>query len=215
MSIGLFVTLVELLVLGFVIGLTGALAPGPTLIATIQSAIHHGWKSGPHVTGGHIIAEFLVVLLIATGISFLPDGSPVLIAMIGGFALIIFGGMTLRSAGNATLSLSETDSYSRSPVIAGLVTSISNPYFWIWWFSVGSALLVSSLASGFVGLVAFILGHWLSDLSWFTFVSVSVHKSRVLINDWEYRLILFACGALLIIFGIWFIISGFLLTTTG
>lgn len=208
-------SLVELGILGFVIGLTGALAPGPTLIATIQSAVRHGWMSGPQVTGGHIIAEFFVVLLIATGVSFLPDGSPVLIAAIGGSALIIFGGMTLRSAGKASFSVSESGTHMQSPVIAGLITSISNPYFWIWWFSVGGALLISSLASGFAGMVAFIAGHWLSDLSWFTFVSVSIDKSRTFIKDREYRIVLQVCGALLIIFGIWFIISGLSLSFPG
>jgi threonine/homoserine/homoserine lactone efflux protein len=201
-------SLVELGVLGFVIGLTGALAPGPTLIATIQSAIREGWKSGPKVTCGHIFAELLVVILIAAGIPFLPESSSLLIAVVGGIALFIFGVLTVQSARGATLSLSSPSTGSRSPVVAGLLTSISNPYFWIWWFSVGSALLISSLASGLAGLVAFIIGHWLSDLSWFTLVSVSVHKSRVLLGDREYKLILYGCGAVLMIFGIWFVASG-------
>jgi len=201
-------TLVELGVLGFVIGLTGALAPGPTLIATIQSAMRQGWKSGPLVTCGHIIAEFLIVILIAAGIPFLPTGSSVLIGGVGGAALIIFGVLTIRSARGATLSTVSESSKMQSPLIAGLVTSISNPYFWIWWFSVGSALLLSSLASGIAGLVAFILGHWLSDLSWFTLVSISIFKSRALLGDREYMIILLACGAVLIIFGAWFIVSG-------
>ncbi len=204
-------TLPELAILGFVIGLTGALTPGPTLIATIQSAVTHGWKSGPVVTGGHILAEFLVVILIAGGISFLPDGSPRIIAAIGGTALVIFGLLTLKSAAASSLSSEQTGIPSRSPLAAGLVTSISNPFFWIWWFSVGSALLMSSLASGTAGLVAFLSGHWLSDLSWFTVVSVSIHRSRSLIRDREYRFILYGCGALLIVFGGWFLCSGFLL----
>ncbi len=201
-------SLVELGILGFVIGLTGALAPGPTLIATIQSAIREGWKSGPLVTGGHIIAELLVVILIAAGIPFLPEQSSLLIAVAGGIALIIFGALTIRSARGATLSMASTPAGSHSPFVAGLITSISNPYFWIWWFSVGSALLLSSLASGLAGLVAFICGHWLSDLSWFTLVAISVHKSRVLLGDREYMLILYACGVVLVIFGIWFVVSG-------
>ena len=159
------------------------------------------------VTGGHIIAEFLVVLLIAAGIPFLPAGSAPLIAWIGGLALIVFGIMTLITAKDASISPTPQSSGSHSAVIAGLVTSVSNPYFWIWWFSVGSALLLSSLASGLAGLIAFIIGHWLSDLSWFTLVSVSVHKSRVLIKDRQYRFILIGCGSLLIAFGCWFIVS--------
>jgi len=204
-------SLLEIGILGFVIGLTGALTPGPTLIATIQSSISHGWKSGPYVTGGHILAEFLFVIFIATGISILPGGSPQVIAAIGGTALLIFGIMTLKSAGNTSLEMSSPAGSIPSPLVAGIVTSISNPYFWIWWFSVGSALLISSLSSGIAGLVAFIAGHWLSDLGWFTFVSVSVHKSRSLIRDREYRIILYLCGGILIFFGGWFLISGFLL----
>lgn len=202
-------SLVELGVLGFVIGLTGALAPGPTLIATIQSAIREGWKSGPLVTCGHILAELLIVILIAAGIPFLPEGSSLVIAGVGGAALFVFGVLTVQSARGATLSLSSRSPGSRSPVVAGLITSISNPYFWIWWFSVGSALLISSLASGLAGLVAFIAGHWLSDLSWFTLVSVSIHKSRVLLGDREYKFILYGCGGVLMIFGVWFVVSGF------
>lgn len=201
-------SLIELGVLGFIIGLTGALAPGPTLIATIQSSIRHGWTSGPRVTGGHVIAEFLVVILIAAGIPFLPEGSSILIAGIGGIALLVFGAMTIRSARSSVLKVTDNAQDGASPFLAGLVTSILNPYFWIWWFSVGSALLLSSLNSGILGLVAFITGHWLSDLSWFTFVSVSVHKSRAFLGNREYMFIMVGCGLLLILFGVWFIYSG-------
>lgn len=142
-------------------------------------------------------------------IPFLPQGSSLVIAGVGGAALFVFGVLTVQSARGATLSLSSRSVGSRSPVVAGLITSISNPYFWIWWFSVGSVLLISSLANGLAGLVAFITGHWLSDLSWFTLVSVSIHKSRVLLGDREYKLILYACGGVLMIFGVWFIVSEF------
>ncbi|HWQ66093.1 MAG TPA: LysE family transporter [Methanospirillum sp.] len=201
-------SLIEIGMLGFVIGLTGALAPGPTLIATITTTIRNGWMSGPRVTGGHIMAEIFVVILIALGIPFLPAGGAALISGIGGIALIIFGVLTIQAAKTATIA-AESDSYQgSSPVIAGLVTSLSNPYFWIWWFSVGSALLVTSYTSGVAGLLVFIAGHWIADLSWFTLVSVSVHKSRVLLGDREYRMILVGCGTILLIFGLWFILSG-------
>ncbi|MFH0966258.1 MAG: LysE family transporter [Methanobacteriota archaeon] len=201
-------SILEILVLGFIIGLTGALAPGPTLIATIKSTIQGGWMSGPWITIGHIIAEVLVVVLIVAGIPFLPPGSAIYIAGVGGAALILFGIMTLKIARGENFTISESPPSLDSPVIAGLITSVSNPYFWIWWFSVGSALLLSSLTSGLTGLVAFMTGHWLSDISWFTFVSVCVHKSRVFIGDREYRFILLICGLILIAFGAWFILSG-------
>jgi threonine/homoserine/homoserine lactone efflux protein len=40
---------IETLILAFTIGLTGALAPGPTLVATINSSLQRGWTMGPKV----------------------------------------------------------------------------------------------------------------------------------------------------------------------
>jgi threonine/homoserine/homoserine lactone efflux protein len=200
----------DLFLLGFFIGLTGAMAPGPTLIATIQNSLHFGWVSGPRVTLGHVIAEFFVVLLIATGISVIPQGTNPLISIFGGIALCIFGYMTITGAREAELNVSEDHKIQSTPEVAGLITSVTNPYFWIWWLSVGSALLISSLSLGISGLVAFITGHWLADLSWFTFVSFGVHRSRKVFKTHTYRLILIICGLLLVAFGLWFAIGGIL-----
>jgi threonine/homoserine/homoserine lactone efflux protein len=198
---------IDLFFLGFFIGLTGALAPGPTLIATIQNSLHFGWTSGPRVTFGHVIAEFFVVVLIATGLSVIPQNTNSLISIIGGIALCIFGYMTIAGARDAEFDVSDEKIQSR-PEVAGFITSVTNPYFWIWWFSVGSALLISSLSLGIAGLIAFISGHWMADLSWFTFVSYGVHRSRKVLNTHIYRRILIICGLLLVVFGLWFVIGG-------
>ncbi len=195
----------DLAVMGFLIGLTGALAPGPTLIATIRSSLCIGWTGGPRVTLGHIISEMGIVVLIAAGVSSLHESFRPLIAGVGGVALILFGAMTLYGARGATISTHIVSESSKGPVIAGLVTSLSNPYFWIWWFSVGNALLLSSLNQGIMGLIAFISGHWAADLLWFTLVSVSIHRSCTLMSDRMYQGVLFLCGTLLILFGIWFL----------
>ncbi|NLL10730.1 MAG: LysE family transporter [Methanomicrobiales archaeon] len=196
----------ELAFMGFVIGLTGALAPGPTLIATIRSALHTGWTAGPKVTFGHIITEAAIIVLIVAGISSFPSTLQPAISMLGGTALVLFGGMTLSGARRASFSTDISMERLSGPVIAGFVTSVTNPYFWIWWFSVGSALLLSSMSHGIAGLVAFTAGHWASDLGWFTAVSVSIHHSKAMLSDRMYRGILLLCGMILIIFGFWFLI---------
>ncbi len=201
-------SVVDLAFLGFIIGLTGAIAPGPTLIATISASIKTGWTGGPKITGGHIIAEFLIVALIAIGIPFIPADITHIVAIPGGIALIAFGILTIRSVKGATLQVQETERGNHTPVIAGLVTSLSNPYFWIWWISVGSALLISSFAEGFFGVAAFLLGHWSADLGWFTFVSTGIHSSRHMLTDQAYRYILGVCGLFLCLFGGYFIFIG-------
>ena len=77
--------LINMLVLGFLIGLTGALAPGPTLIATINASLQGGWTMGPRVTLGHVAVEIFMVILILAGLSMVTGGYSWLIAGIGTF----------------------------------------------------------------------------------------------------------------------------------
>jgi threonine/homoserine/homoserine lactone efflux protein len=200
----------DMLVLGFLIGLTGAIAPGPTLVATINASVKGGWTAGPKVTFGHIAVEVLMVVVIVAGLSVILSGYSVLIAGIGGAALIVFGILTIAGARHAAIGVAADVSQQAGPVLAGLVTSISNPYFWIWWLSVGSAMLIGATEGGIVAMAAFIAGHWSADLSWYTLVSASIHKGRFLLGVREYRVVLAACGAFLIAFGLYYISSFFL-----
>ena len=195
----------EMLLLGFIIGLTGALAPGPTLVATINSSLKGGWTMGPRVTLGHILVEIVMVVLIIAGLAIVFEDFSWLIAGIGGIALVLFGIFTMLESRHAKIDLSPTGSSSKDPLLAGIITSISNPYFWLWWFTVGSALLMGALAGGIIVALAFILGHWGADLGWLTLISVSVHKGRFFLGEREYRVILGICGIFLVLFGGYFV----------
>jgi threonine/homoserine/homoserine lactone efflux protein len=199
----------NMILLGFLIGLTGALAPGPTLIATINASLKRGWSAGPLVTLGHIMVEVVMVGLIVAGLSLFIGDYAWLIAGIGGFALVIFGILTILESRQAYIDITGNNQPTTSPFLAGAVTSISNPYFWIWWFTVGSALLIGAYQGGIIPVLAFIVGHWMADLGWFTLVSVSIHKGRFILGEKQYRLILAVCGVFLMCFG------GYYLYTAG
>jgi threonine/homoserine/homoserine lactone efflux protein len=199
--------IVGMLGLGFVIGLTGALAPGPTLIATINSSLAGGWSMGPRVTLGHACVELFMVIIIIAGLSVAVSAYSAVIAAVGGLALIIFGILTIIEARVVSLSFSETPSASPRPFLAGIITSISNPYFWIWWFTVGSALLIGAYQGGLILAVAFIFGHWGADLAWLTLVSASIHRGRFVLDETYYRWILGLCGFFLIGFGLYYLVT--------
>lgn len=205
----MIVEFLNMIILGFLIGLTGTLAPGPTLIATINASLKRGWSAGPLVTLGHIMVEVVMVGLIVAGLSLFIGDYAWLIAGIGGFALVIFGILTLLESRQAHIDITGNDPHATSPFLAGAVTSISNPYFWIWWFTVGSALLIGAYQGGIILVLAFILGHWMADLGWFTLVSVSIHKGRFILKEKQYRVILAVCGVFLMCFG------GYYLYTAG
>lgn len=197
--------LISLFTFSLIIGLTGALAPGPTLIAAINASFTSGWRAGPLVSFGHMIAEVGVILLIIAGLGTLIGSATWAIGMVGGVALILFGYMTLSSARGAAVPTGYEQIDSRAPIAAGIVTSVSNPYFWIWWFTIGAALLWSSMEGGLVAGGVFMAGHWAADIGWFTLVSASIHRGRFFLSDRGYRVVLGACGFFLIGFGIVFI----------
>ena len=192
--------------LGLVIGLTGALAPGPTLVATINASISCDWKIGPKVVVGHMIAESVIFLLIVLGLATLALPYTSAIALIGGIALIAFGALTIAGSRRATLNGPVTGTVS-NPYLAGLVTSVANPYFWIWWLTIGSAMVIAGLSGGIVLAAVFMVGHWCADLGWFTLVSAGVSQGRTILSDTTYRWIMGACGVFLILFGAYYLVK--------
>lgn len=89
------------LVLGLLIGFTGALAPGPTLVATINASLNGNWAAGLKVSLGHIVIETAIFFLIILGLAGIASPYTAHIALVGGVALIVFGIMTI--AGSAGL----------------------------------------------------------------------------------------------------------------
>jgi len=197
------------LVLGFLIGLTGALAPGPTLVATINASLAGNWTAGLKVTLGHIMIETAIFFLIILGLASIASPYTTVIAVIGGIALVIFGIMTISGSRSASLSTAPEQG-AASPYMAGFLTSAANPYFWIWWLSVGSALLISSLEGGLILAVIFMIGHWGADGSWYVFVSTGVSKGRTILSDTAYHRIMAACGVFLVLFGLYYLSGPFL-----
>jgi threonine/homoserine/homoserine lactone efflux protein len=196
--------ILQMLAMAFTIGLTGALAPGPTLVATVNSSLKEGWTAGPKVAAGHALVETLIFLLIIGGLADAMQEYSRTIALAGGLALIIFGFMTVKGSRNATLAAPEGQVIGNA-YLAGVATSAANPYFWIWWLSVGSALVLSGLKSGVIMAALFMIGHWVADFGWLILVSISLDRGRSILSERSYRRILGICGGFLVCFGIYFL----------
>ncbi|WMW25616.1 LysE family transporter [Methanolobus sediminis] len=199
--------LLQMLAIGFVVGMTGALVPGPMLFVTIDTSLKRGWKAGPEIFAGHAILEFLVCILIIYGITAVSDNTVMAISILGGATLVVFGILTIKNAKGAASSMHQHDKATSKPVLAGIVTSASNPYFWLWWLAAGSALILQGLEIGLIAAVMFMIGHWLADLGYFTVVSTSFSKGKKLMSPKVYERVLLSCGLFLVLFGSWFIIG--------
>jgi threonine/homoserine/homoserine lactone efflux protein len=201
--------ILKMLGIGFFLGLTGALVPGPMLFATIETSLTKGWLSGPKVVSGHALIELVIFVLIVAGFSTqAAQGAVLWISIVGGAVLVVFGIMTIKEGKHATLS--GGNSVFKSPFAAGVVTSISHPYFWLWWLTVGAGLVLMGLEISLVAAVIFLLGHLIADLSWYTLVSTAFSRGKSLMSEGTYQKILVGCGVFLMVFGVWFMTSQWL-----
>lgn len=201
----------SLLVLGitsFLIALSGALVPGPLFTLTVSESARRGAATGPLIILGHGLLEIMVVVLVLSGLSpFLRhDTTRQLISLIGGCMLVVMGILLLRDVPKARLDApSEKKGKGMNLIVTGMVGSITNPYWVIWWATIGLGYLVSSLRFGMAGVIVFFLGHISADLAWYSLVSYAVSKGRKIMGERGYRAVLLFCGIFLILFGGWFV----------
>lgn len=160
---------------------------------------------------GHALLEAALVAAIVLGIKPLLT-EPLFIRVVGvtgGLFLLFMGLSMIRSAytGVEVQSTRRSDS-GLSGVLAGALFSLSNPYWLIWWISIGAAYLVLALKFGLLGVVCFFFGHILADLLWYSLISFSVSYGRDWLEGMPYRLLMGSCGTFLSLLAATFI-SGY------
>jgi threonine/homoserine/homoserine lactone efflux protein len=203
--------LILFILTSFAVGLSGALVPGPMLTVTVSDSVEKGFLTGPLVVLGHFIVEIILIVFILAGFSWLVGSTEVaiIIGTLGGIMLIYMGYTTSKSKVDLS-DISDTDEPSSKyeSILKGIVTSVSNPYFFIWWATIGLAFLFKGVEiAGLVGLVGFIIGHWSADLGWFSTVSFFSSKGSDIMSEKQYKLMMKICGLFLIVLGAYFLIT--------
>lgn len=180
--------------------------PGPLLVVDISETPRSGWQTGPIITSGHALTEMVVVMLFAFGLAAISEMTEItrFIGILGGFALIVMGAMMAYDilSGRVSYGTEKSSPSARHKLVGkGIVATLSNPYWFIWWATVGLALLINSRPHGVSGVAAFYFGHILSDFVWYTFVSVLLWKGRKLMLGRGLKIIIFSCALFLLYLG--------------
>jgi len=193
----------------FVIGLSGAMMPGPLLTASIGYAMERGFVAGgPLLVLGHAALELALVVLVLAGLGPLLSRPKVgaVIGVVGGAVLLWMGtGMVASAAGGLRFTAERGGTLLlANPVVAGVLVSLANPYWSLWWATIGLKYIALSREGGRAGVVSFYCGHQLSDVAWYFFVAGAVALGRRAISDAAYRWIIGGCGVVLVGFGVYF-----------
>ncbi|MEM1981466.1 MAG: LysE family transporter [Candidatus Hadarchaeales archaeon] len=189
--------------IGFFVGLSGSLLPGPMLVYVVAKSSVEGAGVGPRVVVGHLLTEALFLSLFLAGLRvFLKPPVHTSLGLLGGSLLLLLGGMSAKRAAGK-LGAEGVPLVSLPPLPGGvLFSSFLNPSVPLWWVTVGfSTLLEAFSLSSYPGVVLWLVGHGLSDLSWFSLVSRLASRGRRIVGTRAHRILLASCGAFLLLFG--------------
>ena len=194
----------------FVIALSGALMPGPLLTATISESSQRGFIAGPLMIAGHAILEFTLVIALLMGLApfFQLPVVFVFSALAGSVILLGMAFGMFRGLPSLSMSWAGQQKKLNHPLFSGILMSIGNPYWIIWWATIGVGYILYSWQFGIWGVVFFFAGHILADLAWYSLVAAAVAGGKQFLTDRLYRGLIALCAVLLVVFAGYFFYAG-------
>jgi len=198
--------IIEFAIIVIIISASGVMSPGPLFAANITYGLKQGTKAGIKIAIGHSLVELPLVILLGIGILSLeifPEFKTI-ISILGAITLFVFAFIQIKS----TLKKNEKSEtkLKQGPIITGVLLSALNPFFIIWWLTIGLKLISDAMAIwAFVGiLIVFVLHVWM-DFVWLGSTAFLISKSKKIISNTNYKIIMLALSAILIYFGITFL----------
>jgi len=199
--------------LGFIITVilltaSGALAPGPLFFQTISQGAKTGARSGLIFSIAHTLVEFSLIMLLAFGLLAIRNEVIIrtIIGVLGGVVLIFFGLYQILGL----LEKKQKEQTQAAPVhrlfVIGIIFTSLNPYFIVWWLTVGSNLILLALElAALTGVIFMFLCHVWMDYVWLIAVSYFAKKGVNALGSHWYRVLIGLFGVILISFGVSFL----------
>jgi threonine/homoserine/homoserine lactone efflux protein len=187
------------------ISLSGVMAPGPLTVVVVGKGARSA-RAGALIALGHGIVEFPLMALIVIGLAPILNRPTVssVVGLAGGIVLLWMGIGLLRSRRMAPAT---SDERQASPLAAGILMTAGNPYFLVWWATVGATLVFRAWEFGLWQLILFAVIHWSLDLAWYFFLSSASFHGVRLLGARFMRGVSLVSGLLLLFFGVRFVLD--------
>jgi threonine/homoserine/homoserine lactone efflux protein len=205
---------------------SGVLSPGPLFFTNLIYGSRQGTHAGIKIAYGHTIVELPLITILALGLSkfssldLTSNGNLKIIGLLGGVSIALFSLMQIhsvikRKVVTASIDTSNNNHFFKinskrnGPLILGIVFSALNPFFLIWWFTVGLKLISDSiLLFGIVlGVMFTFFFHIWMDYAWLTVTSYMISKGISILKAKFYNTLLFILSIVLALYGLYLIIS--------
>ncbi len=211
-------TVVQLFASSFVVGLSGAMSPGPLLVVVIAETVKAGLAAPLFMMAGHAILELVMAGGLLFGLQRVRDvpGFEPGLSIVGGLVMILLAAGMLMSLRRTDLVLPAGGARSGRTTIAdafrlvglGIGVSLLNPYWTVWWLTIGAGFMATAGVVTAAKAGAFYAGHILSDVGWYSLVGALVVWGRRFLGRRVYRAALAFFAVLLALFGLLFLKHG-------
>jgi threonine/homoserine/homoserine lactone efflux protein len=195
------------------ISTSGVLSPGPLFFINILYGSKYGSFVGLKIASGHAIVEFPLIIALSYSLySFsytlhLSDVIFKFIGLTGGIFLLVFSLLQiisiLKDKSTNSQAITNLKFNIKNPILAGFIFTILNPFFLVWWLTIGSKLISDSVINFgiIVGIPILFLSHIWMDYFWLWFTSFMINKGKSIIKEKVYRIFVFAISVILGIYG--------------
>lgn len=210
-------SLVAILVFSFFASLGAVVSPGPVMAAIVTEAPRQGWRVGPLVAVGHTLLELILVVLLGLSLSF-GLATPLarrMIAIAGGLVLIFIGLSYILGTWRGRITLPQADETSPqrswpSMILLGVVTTVSNPFWYTWWVTVAAGYLAQARQLSTLAVAIFYIGHISADFAWDTTLSVATSTGTRYLSARRYQILIVLTGLFMLYLGFVFLRSAWI-----
>ncbi|HSD05210.1 MAG TPA: LysE family transporter [Nitrosopumilaceae archaeon] len=196
--------MLEFAITVIIISISGVMSPGPLFAANISYGLKDGIKAGLKMAYGHTVVELPLVVFLGMGILSLetiPQFRET-ISLVGAISLFVFSGLQIKSVVQKPTTVFAG---RHGPFIAGIMLSALNPFFLIWWFTIGSKLISDALyLASFAGIGIMFAFHIWMDYAWLCAVAFLSSKGKKIITNKRYTIFMIAISGVLVYYGIVF-----------
>ena len=203
----------------------GVLSPGPLFFINLLYGSKYGSFVGLKIASGHTIVEFPLIIILSYSLytfsSFnVSDVIFKFIGTTGGIFILIFSSLQINSilrdkkSTNKSKGITNTTFNIRNPILVGFIFTILNPFFLVWWFTIGSKMISDSIINfGLVeGTSIVFFSHIWMDYFWLWFTSFMINKGKSVIKEKVYRIFVFVISVILGIYGFYLLFTSLIRT---
>jgi threonine/homoserine/homoserine lactone efflux protein len=177
------------------ISLSGVMAPGPMTAVVLSRGVNSP-HAGARISLGHALVEIPLILLLMLGLGHFLEIQYIKpsISIIGSLLLINLGWQMWKNSSSPQIP---SPNLKASDLKAGMLLSLSNPFFILWWATLGLALISKAREFQTLGITLFILIHWLCDLIWFWILSYISYRGKNFFGLAFQKYLFVICGGFL------------------